>query len=263
MQHYIYAYLDPRKPSFYDIDGVRVPCEPFYVGVSKSQRRKEDHLREARKYLRTNEQPKRNKRKVYKIASILQSDMTPIIAVIKSNLSEDDAYSLERNIIKNVGRVCDGGPLLNVLKGGQIINSELISISNSGKPSHKRKEVIQLTTDGAVVKRWPSVAEAKANTNISHIAACCRGDRNTAGGFRWEYADKIVTRRSKYKKRKTNKVRNRKIVEQYTMDGVQVGEYSSITEAAEKNEISRKNISNMLIGKSKSAGGYLWKYKDQ
>lgn len=41
-----------------------------------------------------------------------------------------------------------------------------------------------------------------------------------------------------------------------------IKEYSSIKEASEKTGVIKQNISSNLTGKYKSAGGFIWKYKD-
>jgi hypothetical protein len=53
-----------------------------------------------------------------------------------------------------------------------------------------------------------------------------------------------------------------KPVVQYTKDGQFVVEYPSVTEAARLTKIDRVSIIKCCNGKRKSAGGYIWKYKD-
>lgn len=265
--HYLYVYLDPRKPGKFNFAGRVFGFEPFYVGVSKNAYRKYQHLQEAKKYMYTGTEPTRNKRKVYKIASILKSGQDPIIEVICEKMIKQYAYNYEFDLIKDIGRVYDNtGPLLNFLPGGQIINSVKISEQKKEKKEllnqDKSRKVSQFELDGTFIKTWVSVSEASQKTGIGHIDACCRGDRNSAGEYKWQYVDAKVVRRHTYRKRKTNNVSNRQEVEQYTKANIKVNEYTSITEAASNTGISRKNISNMLIGVSKSAGGYIWRYKN-
>ena len=58
----------------------------------------------------------------------------------------------------------------------------------------KRKPVIQYDLDGNFLAVWNSTREAERVLGIhhSHIAECCNKlpKHNTAGGYRWEYADK-------------------------------------------------------------------------
>lgn len=53
-----------------------------------------------------------------------------------------------------------------------------------------------------------------------------------------------------------------KTILQYSKNGEFVTEYHSISEAARQMNCAQSNISSCLIGKSKSACGYIWKYKD-
>lgn len=53
-----------------------------------------------------------------------------------------------------------------------------------------------------------------------------------------------------------------KPVVQYTTDGVLVKEYPSIAEADRTSTVKKSNIQNVLAGKTKTAGGFVWKYKE-
>ena len=50
--------------------------------------------------------------------------------------------------------------------------------------------VLQMTRNGEVIKRWESMSEAGRSLGISfkHISRCVRGERPTAGGYRWQRA---------------------------------------------------------------------------
>lgn len=50
------------------------------------------------------------------------------------------------------------------------------------------KRVLQLSLSGDLIREWPSTQECGRNGfNQSMVAACCRGERKTHKGFRWEY----------------------------------------------------------------------------
>lgn len=53
-----------------------------------------------------------------------------------------------------------------------------------------------------------------------------------------------------------------KPVLQFSLDGEFISEYPSIKKAAEKTGGVKQNISSNLTGKYKTAGGFIWKYKD-
>ncbi len=51
-------------------------------------------------------------------------------------------------------------------------------------------------------------------------------------------------------------------VSQYTLDGEFVKTYNSIKIAAEQTNGSRKSINSVVVGRSKTSGGFIWKYAD-
>jgi len=94
-------YIDPRNNN------------PFYVGKGKGQRLF-DHLREARKI-----KGRCTSHRINKIRGILKEGLEPIIKKVKENLAEQEAYSLEKDLIESIGRRNLGvGPLINVIPGG-------------------------------------------------------------------------------------------------------------------------------------------------
>lgn len=72
------------------------------------------------------------------------------------------------------------------------VNNPLTISKRFGKPSGRRKSVIQYTKNMEFIKEWSSISEAANATNTldSSISNCCKGKKNysTAGGFIWRYA---------------------------------------------------------------------------
>ena len=56
--------------------------------------------------------------------------------------------------------------------------------------------------------------------------------------------------------------KNSKPIEQYTPAGILLNTYPSAMEAMRQTGIKNDNINQNLKGKSKSAGGFIWKYKE-
>lgn len=52
-----------------------------------------------------------------------------------------------------------------------------------------QKPVLQYSLNNTLVKEWDSAKLAGDNLNIDsgHIAKCCKGERKSAGGFKWRY----------------------------------------------------------------------------
>jgi hypothetical protein len=57
------------------------------------------------------------------------------------------------------------------------------------REDYRRKVVVQSLLDGTVVSQFLSVAEASRETGVSKtcISRCCREERDSSGGFIWEY----------------------------------------------------------------------------
>lgn len=54
----------------------------------------------------------------------------------------------------------------------------------------KRFHIFQLTVDGNIVKEWENFRQIFLETGMSDwsISECCRGNRKTAYGYKWQYA---------------------------------------------------------------------------
>ena len=51
------------------------------------------------------------------------------------------------------------------------------------------KQIVQVTKDGRAIQVWENISIAGKALEIdrSHITACAKGHRKTAGGFKWKY----------------------------------------------------------------------------
>lgn len=64
-------------------------------------------------------------------------------------------------------------------------NERVSKANTNGKLS---KKVLQFTLNGEFVREWPSIAECGRNGfNQGAVWACCRGERKSYKGFKWEY----------------------------------------------------------------------------
>ena len=100
--YYTYIYFFPES------------LVPFYVGMGHGNR-KMTHLKEAT--LRPT--PQQGKHKLNTIREILAIGKEPVISVIDSGLTKDEAAELEELLIEMIGRRDLGtGPLTNQTKGG-------------------------------------------------------------------------------------------------------------------------------------------------
>lgn len=91
--------------------------------------------------------------------------------------------------------------------------------------------------------------EDKSNNNVSNLEWCSRL-YNVAYGTKSARHSLFMT------------LTKGVPVSQYTLDGVFVANYATIEQASKKVNISRGGIKCTCEGKQKSAGGYLWRYRN-
>lgn len=98
---YVYMYLDFRKPGRYCYETVSFLYEPFYVGKGRNLRYL-DHL----KYIKSKTGERYHfKRKLKQILSeFSKEDVKKYILFIEDGLSEEEAFNLEVQLIKEIGR---------------------------------------------------------------------------------------------------------------------------------------------------------------
>ena len=55
------------------------------------------------------------------------------------------------------------------------------------------RAVIQMNKNGNVLNEFASITEASnvTNTSIANISMCCKGNRKTAGGYKWKFKEAI------------------------------------------------------------------------
>ena len=136
---YTYVYLDTRKSQgnyVYEKDGNKFEFEypPFYIGKGKNKQI-DSHLKESFKW-------SSNRLKLNMINNIKrETSNNPVRFKYKENLTEQEAFNLERIMIKTIGRRDkEEGPLTNLTDGGEgpsgfihsIETRKKISIATSG-----------------------------------------------------------------------------------------------------------------------------------
>lgn len=115
----------------------------------------------------------------------------------------------------------------------------------------QKTPILQITLNGTVINEYNSISEAKKTTGIKHITSVLTGERNTAGGYVWKYKDE------KHMKQREG---IKKAVAQYSLDGILVEIYKSVSDASRRTGIYRKGINDCCTGRIKTTGGYSFKY---
>lgn len=128
-KYYAYVLLDPRKPGRYEYGPYRVAYLPFYVGKGTGNRT-DHHTR----YLE-----RKNDFKARIIRKILAAGLQPIVRK-KEGLTETQAFSLEKKLIRIIGRH-PLGPLTNLTNGGEGASGSRWSEEAKRKKSEQTKRV--------------------------------------------------------------------------------------------------------------------------
>lgn len=58
-----------------------------------------------------------------------------------------------------------------------------------GKDNSCSIPVLQYDMNNNLIKEWHSIADATRFYGLTHITDCCKGKRNTCGGYKWKYKE--------------------------------------------------------------------------
>jgi len=125
------------------------------------------------------------------------------------------------------------------------------------------KILYQFDRDGTFIREYPSMSEAVRNVGISiHCIKSCIKNKKTVAGFQWRWASDPLFKNGIVNIPSVEKMMfNLQPVVQYTHEKKFVGEYASIIEAAEKNNIEKDHIYQCCT-KKKKIGEFLWRFKN-
>lgn len=132
-----------------------------------------------------------------------------------------------------------------------------------------KKEVIQYDLDGNFIKVWDCARVAARALNLSEhtVSFAANGKCAYCGDFIWRI--KIGDKVPLFVPAVNKKIdvwgmgsRIAKRVLQYDLNGVFIKEWERTSFAAKELNLCRSKISAACIGKIKTSGGYIWKYKE-
>lgn len=125
--------------------------------------------------------------------------------------------------------------------------------------TYRDRRVLQYDKNGNIIQIYTTLTEAAAASGVakSTISNVCRGIGKSGGGFIWRYEDIIDPKIDKIQKA------NKKVVLQFDKSGNYIAEFESASAASQQTGINLGNISQVCMNKRKTAGGYIWKYKEK
>lgn len=213
--------------------------EPFYVGKGKGNR-VTFHIKSAANNWT---ESKRNLHKSNTIKQILENNLEVTIELFYFD-KEQKALDKEVELIKKYGLKKEGGMLTNLTYGGE----------GYSRPGIK---VDQYNMNNQYIQTFNSIQEASIaivgnNNSKNSIKECVEGKRRSCHKFKWAYHGKPI------QQTQSNKIKP--IAQLYT-NGMLVATYTSINEAATKNNFDNSTINNVCRGKYKKAYGYVWKFQ--
>lgn len=238
--YYVYCFFDSDKPTKIEVSSLNC-CflyEPFYIGKGKGERIKSHFYPSslAKKNLKNN-----------KLKNIINKGKQVLIEKLLNNLTEEDAYDLEKALINSIGRKdLKNGSLTNLCDGGYGIRN--------CKIESKWKKVYQYDLNGNILNQYISMTQAAEQTGllVSDISRCCLGKARTHGGFFWSFNSEINFLKNK---------KNRKVY-QFDLKDNQVNKFNSITDASNATGIRCSVISRICGGELISKNSFYFRYED-
>lgn len=146
------------------------------------------------------------------------------------------------------------------------LTQEHLEWCNTPRNEHMQRSVSQYTKQGVFIYTYLSIKDASLKTGVHHtnIAACCRNEMKTAGNFLWRYTEDAITEEyvewCNTKKEQIHRDSTIKSVVQYTIEGIFVSVYKSISQANKVTGVSRKDIGAVCKGDKEHAGNFIWRY---
>lgn len=212
---------------------------------------------------------------------------------IRKNMSDETKRKMSKSRMKEVYQFDRNGQLLNkynsILEastktnisdclisscctknaktaGGYIWSHNNFVDSNSliWHNSSNKLAVCQYTKSGEFISTYNSIHEASSITknSISSIAACCKNEQRTSGGYIWRYFDEELTKEHLEWCNNTGKDNMKRAVAQYSLDNKFINIFDSICTVKRELRFNDSAIIRCCKGKQKTSYGYIWRYVD-
>lgn len=121
--------------------------------------------------------------------------------------------------------------------------------------NYQKRKVSQYDLEGNLIRTFDSIKDASSfGFNEGNIQDCCVGRLKSSKGYIWRYSEDSPPQKYKNKTIKQ--------VVQFSNTGEFIKEWDSIASASKELKIGGNGIVTCCKGKYKTAGGFIWKYKE-
>lgn len=129
-----------------------------------------------------------------------------------------------------------------------------------GKNHPSSKEIFQYSDKGKFIKKWENAVqiEKELKFDSGNIRKSIK-NRWMFYGYFWsyEYFGDIY----KDTPKKKDRTKTKKPISQYTLEGIWIRDWNSAKEATNYLRVKEGNLNSVLKNKTKTAYGFIWKYK--
>jgi hypothetical protein len=123
------------------------------------------------------------------------------------------------------------------------------------KLNYQKRKVKKYDLYGKFIKEYDSISETMLDGfNEGNVQSCCVGKQKSHGGYVWRYSEDKPP--IKYENKTIRQVI------QYDLNMNFIKEWDSIVSVSKELGIGGNSITTCCKGKYKSAGGFIWKYKN-
>ncbi len=234
-KRWIYLLKDPRDKS------------NKYVGMSKNpNKRLKEHISDCKR---------ETTKKGHWIKKLCKLGLLPILEILKETNIDEWSY-WETFYIKQF--TDNGSVLLNYDKNGLGTSNGLNKKTINKLREYNTIKIIQYDLSGIKVNEFKSLREAERKTGINHgnISKCCNGVFKHTGGF--------IFKNDNYNgviEQVNNPNGIKKTIIETDVDGNEIAEYKSISEASKLIKIDAGNISKVCNGIRKKTNNRYFKFK--
>jgi hypothetical protein len=249
---YVYIYFDPRK----------TPPEPIYVGKGNNERLY-DHLFNSSNNILSS-----------KISKIKELGLEPIIEKYIDDINEDEAYEIEKQLIKKIGKIVDNnGTLCNYCNGGKggrlgfkhsKKTIELFSEQRKGKKQTKNQYLVNCNR--VVTEETKERIRNKLKNRKRSPESIEKGRLKNIGKKRSDETKKMFSEQRKGKKQSLEHIMKAKIARKKSFIRKKIKcietdkVYDSVTDASIDLGLRESSITSVANGNRKQHKGFHFIY---